>query len=147
MFLKTLLINQIIFFTHAAYDRCELARTLVYEHYFDNQHIADWMCIAEHGRNFNKDLPITTESSGHGLLQIPSLWCQNSQECVTSCRGSKYDDHKGLMIKTTLFQHTVTNISELMLLVLNMFLRRLKRLQEMDSLLGESGNQSAEEES
>ena len=41
MFLKTLLSLNQIFFTHAAYDRCDLARTLVYEHYFDNQHIAD----------------------------------------------------------------------------------------------------------
>jgi len=87
MILKTLLLSQIIIFTHAAYDRCDLARTLVYEHYFDNQLIADWICIVEHGRNLNKDELITTESSGHGLLQIPSLWCQNSQECVKSCRA------------------------------------------------------------
>jgi len=88
------LFHQMFLVTSATYDRCKVAQALRYQHYVPVEYLADWMCIIEHGRHHDQDTDYPSQDSppGHGLLQIPSLWCRNIPEirgdiCAVSCRA------------------------------------------------------------
>ena len=51
------------------YERCELARELIWKHNVPLKNIGMWVCIAEQRSNLNTDL-FNTES--YGLFQVQS---------------------------------------------------------------------------
>ncbi|GAB0090239.1 uncharacterized protein DMENIID0001_049410 [Sergentomyia squamirostris] len=74
------------------YDRCELARELLYDHLLPRDQIATWVCIAHHESSFNTAAVGRLNADGsadHGLFQISDLfWCSppgNGLGCGLSC--------------------------------------------------------------
>lgn len=65
--------------TGRVFERCELARELVYEHAIEREKVATWVCIAQHESNFNTSAIGRLNADGsedHGLFQISDIyWC------------------------------------------------------------------------
>ncbi|KAJ6640865.1 Lysozyme S [Pseudolycoriella hygida] len=71
---------------HRVYDRCELARDLLYVHHLPADQIATWVCIAKYESNYNTS---AIGSGDFGLFQISNIyWCSPpgvGRACGISC--------------------------------------------------------------
>lgn len=78
--------------TGKVYDRCTLARELVYQHSIELEKVSKWVCIAQHESNLNTSSVgrLNADGSGdHGLFQISDrYWCSTTgigNACGISC--------------------------------------------------------------
>jgi lysozyme C len=72
------------------YERCELARELLYQHDIPMKDIATWVCIAKHESGFNTSAIGRLNWDGsedHGLFQISDIyWCgESGKSCGAKC--------------------------------------------------------------
>lgn len=79
------------------FDRCELARVLHYQHYISVEHVAVWVCIAQHQSGFNTSALLHHADGGyHGMYQISDVfWCSPwaaGNECNIDCARLR-DEH------------------------------------------------------
>ncbi|KAH8019263.1 hypothetical protein HPB51_018606 [Rhipicephalus microplus] len=77
------------------FEKCELARELLYVHGFPEDQIPQWVCIAEHESLFNSSAVGHMNwdgSADHGLFQINDrYWCSPpgpKNECYIDCAGN-----------------------------------------------------------
>lgn len=85
--------------TGRVYERCELARDLVFKYGMEQQKVATWVCIAERESNFNTSAIGRLNRDGsedHGLFQISDIyWCSPTGiggVCGLSCDNLEDDD-------------------------------------------------------
>ncbi|KAL1434128.1 hypothetical protein MTO96_011779 [Rhipicephalus appendiculatus] len=81
------------------FEKCELARELLYVHGFPEDQIPQWVCIAEHESLFNSSAVGHLNwdgSADHGLFQINDrYWCSPpgpKNECYLNCSDLEDDD-------------------------------------------------------
>ena len=79
------------------YERCELARELLYQHQIPMEEIATWTCIAKHESAFNTSAIGRLNWDGsedHGLFQISDIyWCgESGKACGVKCSELRDND-------------------------------------------------------
>lgn len=79
------------------YERCELARELLYQHKLPRDQIATWVCIAKHESAFNTSAIGRLNWDGsedHGLFQISDIyWCgADGKSCDAQCSDFRDND-------------------------------------------------------
>lgn len=94
---------------HKIYERCELARELLYVHDLPFEQIATWVCIAKYESNFNTSAVGHANADGsldHGIFQISDIyWCSPPGKgwvCGLSCaklENSDITDDVACMLK------------------------------------------------
>ena len=84
--------------TGKIYEKCELAKELVYDFGISMDDVATWVCIAKHESNFNTSAIGRLNYDGsedHGLFQISDIyWCSTTgrgKACGVSC--SEFEDN------------------------------------------------------
>ena len=84
--------------TGKIYEKCELAKELVYDFGISMDDVATWVCIAKHESNFNTSAIGRLNYDGsedHGLFQISDIyWCSTNgrgKACDVSC--SEFEDN------------------------------------------------------
>ena len=79
------------------YERCELARELLYQYNIPMEQIATWVCIAKHESAFNTSAIGRLNWDGsedHGLFQISDIyWCgESGKSCGAKCSEFRNND-------------------------------------------------------
>ncbi|XP_023218923.1 lysozyme-like [Centruroides sculpturatus] len=81
------------------YERCQLARELMYRFGFNRSVLGHWMCIIKHGSGYNTSSvigPYPDGSYDHGLFSINDrCWCSppdDSVLCQVRCEDLRTDD-------------------------------------------------------